>query len=311
MKSEPAPARHEDAVNMRDLQRVVVSYDEDLKTPILDAAQRLLQFWKTIAVLTIVGGISGVALSFILPKEYRVEAQYSFTADENNSNALGGLRSRFGGLASLAGVDLGSSAASHAEVVAALKSEAFIRAFVHDEALLSVLFADDWNEGTRSWKSEDDEHSVAEGYLKLTRDVLSVSEDKTTSLLRVSAQWSDPDIAKRWIEVLVARLNESLRLQAMERADRNLEFLQHEIQQTQTLELSQALYGLIESETRQKMTAKVNLSYALRAVDPPVAPDLTNFASPNRPLTAILGAMLGAFLGIAYAGTCTLIRKRM
>lgn len=291
-------------------QHVVVSYDEDLRTPILDAALRLLQFWRSFAVLAIFGAAGGIAVSFAMTKQYRIEAQFAFSADENSSGALSGLQSRLGSLASLAGVDLSPPGSSHAEVVAVLKSEAFIRDFIIKQGLMPLLFANEWDTATQKWKDAEDVPSLGEGYRRFMDDVLRVSEDKSTSLLRISAQWSDAGLAKTWIEVLVTKLNESLRLHAMERADQNLKFLREEVEETQTLEISGALFGLIESETRQKMLAKVNTNYALRVVDPPVIPEPNNFAVPNRLLMGIIGGMLGLLCGLGNAALRVVLRGR-
>jgi hypothetical protein len=301
MSVTPGSEAHAATLTERSAQHVVVSYNEDLRTPLLDAARQLLTFWKLFLALGVLGTVAGFAASYAMPKQYEVSAQYAFTADENGrGGAFSGLTSRLGGLASLAGVDLGGGA-SHAEIIAALRSEAFIRDFIRENDLLPVLFADDWDERLRTWREPEEAPSLGDAYLRFTRDVIQISDDRTTSLLRISAQWTDPERAMTWIGALVRKLNESLRVDAMDRADRNLQFLREEAQETQTLELSEALYGLIESETRQKMMAKVNSHYALRIVDPPVTPDASNFSSPNRPLTGILGGMLGLLCAVAYA----------
>ena len=65
---------------------------------------------------------------------------------------LSGLAGQLGGLASLAGI--GTRATDNVEAVAVLRSRDFARAFIEDEALLPVLFADAWDATAGRWTVE-------------------------------------------------------------------------------------------------------------------------------------------------------------
>ena len=56
------------------------------------------------------------------------------------------------------------------------------------------------------------------------------------------------------------------------------------------------LYSLLESEEQKAMLANVNEEFALKVIDPAVAPELRE--SPKRKLMVVLGGVCGVFLGI-------------
>ena len=71
---------------------------------------------------------------------------------QNSSGIGGALRSQFGGLAALAGVDLGSGGGRKDESIATLSSLGFARDFIVAENLLPVLFADKWDAAANRWR---------------------------------------------------------------------------------------------------------------------------------------------------------------
>ncbi|MCV5264094.1 hypothetical protein OFC55_41165, partial [Escherichia coli] len=79
---------------------------------------------------------------------YRADALLS-PAESSNGGGLSKLAGQFGGLASLAGVNLGSSDSSQTELaVQVMRSRKFIDSFVKNHDLLVPLMAaKDWNLG--------------------------------------------------------------------------------------------------------------------------------------------------------------------
>jgi len=102
----------------------------------LSALWQTLWRYKHLVLLSVViCGLMAVAMALTAAPTYRAKAVISEARDQGMS---GGLASQFGGMASLAGVNLGGSAGSEAEAV--LKSRRLIEKFIQRNGLLTELF---------------------------------------------------------------------------------------------------------------------------------------------------------------------------
>ncbi len=286
---------HEDAaahIGSSTPTRLVLSYEGDGGTPILDAARVVAAHWRFVLLMVMACAGAGVCGLLMLTPSYRVQAQYAFAADA--SAPAGAMAGRLGGLAALAGLSLGSGGTTHAEVIAKLRSRRFVEQFIRQNSLLETLFAGRLEADGKTWK-KDREPTIADGFKKWTRTIVEVSEDKATGLLKVDVEWRDPQVAAAWCVRLVEQLNREMRADAIARADASLRYLNERLERTSSLELQQGLYTLVENTTRERMMAEVSPDYALRAVDPPVAPEQDEEVWP-RGVPLIGGGILGGFL---------------
>ena len=149
--------------------------------------------------------VAGVAYALLSTPIYRAEVVLAPTEPEQGPNLSAGL----GGLASLAGIDFGSSA-DGAQAVATLRSRAFAEEFIRDKDLLPVLFADEWDVSNDRWLDDDPEDwpDIRDGVKFFLEDVRSVTEDRNTGSITLAIEWPDPELAAGWADELVYRVNE-------------------------------------------------------------------------------------------------------
>jgi hypothetical protein len=93
-------------------------------------------------------------------------------------------------------------------------------------------------------------------------------------------------------------LNKEMQADAIARSDASLRYLEDELSRTSSLELREGLYSLIEATTRERMMAVVSRDYALRAVDPPVAPEQDENVWPTVVPFLLGGVVIGFILSI-------------
>jgi uncharacterized protein involved in exopolysaccharide biosynthesis len=239
-----------------------------------------------------------VALAYLLPVKYRTETLLK-PAESRSSlgSQLGGLG---GGLASLAGLSLPLDDRS-AEARAFLESKAFTMEFVRTHDLLPVLFPDQWDAQAGRWKTTDPKRIPTEldAYRKFRDTIRTVSQDSTTRMVLLALEWNDPELVASWTNDMVKLLNEKMRADAIDRSRRNLEFLRKEYENTTVAPLREAIARLMESELQTSMLASVQQDYGFRVIDPAVVPNRRS--SPNRPLIAITGLVVGLALGVLLA----------
>ena len=251
--------------------------------------------------------VAGVAYAVLKKPVYRAETVLVFVDSQNQAPVGAGLLSKLGGLGGLAALtgfalDGVGSGGKH-EAIATLKSRSFLDKFIGRHDLLPILFADDWNAEAGEWEVDEPEDipSISQAYLKFTEDVFRLQDDTLTGLLTVSIEWTDPELAAAWANLLVSDVNERLKDKAIQEAQKSLGYLNRELQKAQAVELEQSIYSLIEEQIKRIMLASVRDEYAFRVLDPAIAPEKDEFIRPNRILAVLVALTLGLLVGMALS----------
>jgi len=212
-----------------------------------------------------------------------------------------------GQLAGLAGlVGIGSGGTGSVEAIAVLKSRDFARAFIEDQALLPILFSEDWDATAGRWKlAEPPDLRLA---VKLFDEkVREVNEDRKTGLVTLSIEWKDPKLAAAWANLLAIRLNDHMRQRALAEADANVIYLRHELEATTVVMLQQSISRLLESEMQKLMLARGNAEFAFRIIDRAEVPRI-NWA--RRILIVVLAALIGGIFSVFVVFIRDAVRNR-
>ena len=216
-------------------------------------------------------------------------------APEDNMSASGtsGVGDKLGGLASLAGLNFGQESASELTSDAVLDSRELVEEFVRRNDLVDTLL--------KQYKKKTLWRAV-----NVFKNSLSkIKKDQVKGTTKVTVEWTDPVTAARWANSLVALANEMLRTRARTDSSRNIEYLNHQLENTTDVELRKNLYAIIESETRTLMLANGRVEYAFRVIDPAVPPEARSRPQPVLVLLICFG------LGLAIGCTVAFVRERM
>ena len=215
---------------------------------------------------------------------------------QSDNRSSSGALSQLGGLASLAGINVGGGTSE--TPVAVLRSKDFAREFIDDKQLLPVLLADQWDAVTGKWKQTDPgkQPDIRDAVKFFDEQVRAVTEDKKTGLITLAITWTDSAVSAEWANELVKRVNDRLQRQSLEESERNIKYLQSEITSTNVAALQQSLGKVLESEMQKMLLARGNEEFAFKIVDHAVAQKRR--AKPQRGLVVIVSALLGALLAI-------------
>lgn len=261
---------------------------------LMDVWETLVEQKKLISIITTVITLIALTYALLATPIYRAEALLAPVAKEKGGR-LGVFASQFGGLASLAGINLGGGGGSVAEAIATLKSREFTNNFIEDENLMPVLFEDGWDEGNQQWLNAEKSPTLWNAY-KVFRSILTISQDEKTGLVTLYVEWKDPVLAAKWVGMLVTRLNKQLRNEAILTSEKSIKYLQAELLRTSVLEIKESIYSLIEAQTKTKMLANTQDEYVFRVLDRPVVPE--ERIKPKRSVIVILGFVLGGMMGV-------------
>lgn len=279
----------------RDPALVSERYEIDLRVAI---ARLWARRWWIIS-FTVLSSTCFAAAAFLIPPVYRA-AVVLLPASTNHSNAgyLNSALGQLGGLAALAGIDVGSQSAETEEDLAVLRSREFTEAFIRSENLMPKLFPKKWNPQTQSWKgSKDDWPTYAEGFNYFDKKIRTVTYDKKTGLITLQIDWRDPQEAAAWANGLAARLNKEMRSRVISDSTAAVAYLKEELATTTAVDTRQAINRLIEAQINRRMLANVTAEYAFRIVDRAMAPDRKDMVTPKKGVLLILGPILGLMFG--------------
>lgn len=284
----------------------------------IDLKELLLTLWRgkwVVIVTTALFAIGGVLFALSQPNTYQASATLVAASDEK-SRGLAAMASQFGGLASLAGINVGGGKTDDKSLsLATLESRKFINAFIDKYALLPILMA------TESWDSKSNKLSInkelydgvrwltdpdnSEKSLEPTawqaysafKGILNISEAKDTGIVTVSITHLSPYVAQQWTQWLVKELNLWMKEESLTETNRNIEYLEQQLDRTKVVDMQNVFYQLIEEQTKTLMLAEVKDEYAFKVIDPPVVPEAK--VGPKRALICILATLLGGMLGVA------------
>lgn len=271
--------------------------------------------WIVIAITSLFA-VASVLYAINQPDIYKSEALLA-PAEQDKAGGLGALAGQFGGLASLAGVNLGASGGIDKTQMAleVLKSRQFTSEFIQKHNILhDLMAAKTWNRETNTviydqelyvaeqnkWVREVElpftpEPSMQEAYKEFSQ-IVSANKDKETGMVQITIEHISPYVAKHWVDWLIQDINATMKQREVQEANKSTEFLTKQLEQTKIADIRAVLYKLVEEQTKTIMFANVRDEYVFKTIDPAVIPEKK--FKPKRALICIFGTILGFVLSL-------------
>jgi LPS O-antigen subunit length determinant protein (WzzB/FepE family) len=256
----------------------------------------LLAAWKLLLATAVLGGLIAVAIALLLPPKYRAQALVAPVTQSGAAGGGGGALHQLGGIAALAGIEIGGTGGRKDEFLATLNAKGFARDFIQTQNLLPRLYARRWDAQSQHWRAGATPPTLGEATKLFTENVVTVSDDHKTGFVTVTVDWYSPQLAAQWANGLIEMVNERLRTEAIHDAERSLDYLNKELAKTNVVEIRQAIYRLTEEQVNNAMLANVQHEYAYRFLDSAIAPEKKY--SPKRAVMGSVGAVVGLFVGV-------------
>lgn len=303
----------------------VVASDDEIDLMELVAALWRGKWW--ILATTALGAVIAVGVALWLPNVYRAEALLA-PSSEQQGGGLSALAGQFGGIASLAGINLGGEKADKTAIAVEIaKSRQFVSQFVRrhqlEVPLIAAIKADKkTGELIINGDIYDSQHNrwlrpatlsktsapTDQELVKAFNAIASISLDKKSGLATVSVEYYSPQMAKQWVDWLVSDLNATMKARDQAETARNIAYLKAQLEKTAVADMQTVFYKLIEEQTKTQMLAEVNPEYVFKTLDPAVVPE--EKAKPKRALIAVLGTVLGGMAGVLIVLVRYALRRR-
>lgn len=276
----------------------------------IDLIEVLLPIWRNkyyVLIITFAFMILSIFYALSLPNIYRSEAV--LVPSEQKGSGLSG---QLGGLAALAGVNVGGASGSDKTSLALeiLKSRYFISRFIDKHDLYADLMAvKSWEKKTNAiyynsavydsntskWIGGDGNSrpSIQKAYEEFNR-VFSVSVEPANNVYKISINHLSPFVSQHWVNLLIKDINEEMRSRDIADSEKSIAYLEKRITETNVSDLKVSLYSLIEEQTKTLMLANVRDEYVFKVIDPAIAPEKR--FSPSRSIIVILSSFVGFLL---------------
>ncbi|MGZ9897783.1 Wzz/FepE/Etk N-terminal domain-containing protein [Shewanella gaetbuli] len=281
----------------------------------IDLLELFSVIWKgkwIIIIITAFFAAGSVAYAIKQPNIYKSTTLLAPVDSEQSNSRLAALTGQFSGLAS--GINLCSGSSDKTQVgIEVLKSLQFTSEFVQKHQILPELLAvEHWDlptnrlkfnknlydVKTKKWVRKvtapfEPEPSMLEAYEEFKR-IVNIQTDKENGMILLSVEHKSPFIAKAWTELLIQDINTIMKERDVAEANKSIEFLRAQIQQTNIADIRTILFKLIEEQAKIIMFAKVRDEYIFKTIDPAFIPEVKT--RPKRALICVLGTLLGAML---------------
>ena len=261
-------------------------------------------------VLSIFVAISFASLLFALfsPNVYR---SHSILAPTSQEDSLSSMLGSYSSLAGIAGISLPSEPANKSvEAIERIISFNFFSNYFLPNIKLENLFAskgwdqledkiiyDDniFDSYKNKWVRDEDfpkkakpsEQEAYEVYL----EIIKISEDNNTGFVKLSIDSYSPNIAQKWLEIIIYNINESMRLEDKELTLDYINYLNQAFKETTQSEIRESITQLLQVQMQKFMVTEYSKDYIFKYIEQPLAPEEED--SPNRMLIVILGSFFG------------------
>ena len=302
---------------MADTQSIIAKDGINLKE-----VGRLLWHGKvSITLITFLAAFASIVYSLSIPNVYTSSALLA--SKSSGGGGVSQISSQFGGLASMAGIRLpnvGKGDTSVTIAIETLKSRQFFREYLYETILVELMAATAWDsdsdtlvldpdvydEKTGEWVRPSNHPKGQKPTVQQAFSVFSkvsyVEEDEINplaGLVTISIDHISPEIAKKWVNLMIDGINASIREREVREAERSIEYLKEQLRETPLLNLETVFAQLIEEQTKKIMLAYASKDYVFRTIDPPVATELKT--RPQRVRICVYGSLLGLMLGLLWA----------
>ena len=246
-------------------------------------------------------GFAALLTSWIVTPEYTAYTVLLPVSSQHRGlglQSISSAESQFSGLASLAGLSLGGESSQKTAALATLESQILTDKYIRKNNLLPVLYSKLWNPKSQTWRvrRSRDIPTLWKANLLWSKTIRTVESNPKTGLVTVTIRWKNPQLAATWANGIVEMTNDYLRQRAIHQAQRSITYLNSEVDKTSVVAVKNAIYTLMEAEIKKEMIAKGRKDFALRVIDPAVAPERKSFPRPV--LWTIIGVLSGLFLGL-------------
>jgi uncharacterized protein involved in exopolysaccharide biosynthesis len=270
----------------------------------IDLRELFATIWRYkifIALFTAVVTMFTIVITTSKPNIYQSEIQL-IPQNEQGGGSLGGL----GALAGFAGVDIGGSEVSASSSMSlVLSNYSFNLKLIEKYGLTDKLKSQEnyvYPFGLE-FQIERYDKDIEEVELRFIiyqelQKILSITEDKKSGVITLSAKLEDRFLAKELVDIYLFEITSYLRTLDMKDMDKQIEFYQDELSRTTNIELQQQLSQLLAQLFQKKVLAKASEFYIVKKMSNSEVAYIKDKVGPKRALIVVVAFVTSIILAI-------------
>lgn len=274
----------------------------------IDLLELFLIVWKKrlfVVTLTSIFAIASVFYALSLPNIYTSK---SLLAPANKEEAISSRLGGMSGLAGLAGVNLSQSNASTSkEAIERVKSfEFFSNYFLPNIKLENLLAVKEWtpesetiiynddlfNVKNNNWNTKPSDQTAYRQYI----NIFGINVDDETGFVTFTVDHQSPEIAKKWLDIIIYNINESMREIDKTDAQNAINFLNETSSSTSIQSIREVIGRILETKMQTLVLASTNKAYVFKVLDSPIVPEIKS--GPFRSIICIIGTLIGGVISV-------------
>lgn len=286
----------------------------------------LRELWQTIkdgkrTVFLTTAIIVFFTLIFALRTPNTYSAQAVLVPTEIDKGTLSSL----GGLAAMAGVNIGGSAMTpDVAFQSLLDNYEFMHSFVLRHKIDEYYFDDNLSQrfvfalgfdglyqltnSPKDWEDIDREEEIFK-LVEAIQKNFSISSDKKSGLITVAYSDYDRVFAPQMVNKFLEDASKYLVENELANIESRLRYFQEELTKAEGIELRQNISSLISSILEKQIMTKSKKYYQCDALSMPFEPYIKDKTKPKRGLIMVVGAVTGVILGVFSVFFLAFIRK--
>lgn len=259
-------------------------------------------------IICLISFLGSICISLLLPNIYQSRIILAPSSD-SSSGLSGSMKGQLGGIANLAGINIGESGNKVDVALVILKSHGFLKEFIKTHKLRTALVAaKSWDKDTHDWIIDQKLFNSTSNKwvkefktsldwiaIKKLKDSIKIEQDNQSALITVKLESMSPQKSKEWLEALILELNNTLSKKEIADANHNISYIREQLNKTKISEIRNVLFNLLEAETKRLMLAQDNENFALRILDEPYIPE--EKLKPKRTLIVLGFTLFGLAIG--------------
>ncbi len=281
----------EDEIDLRELWHTITSHK-----------YKIISISFIITALTIVYTLS-------IPNSYKSFVLLA-PQEQSKPSLSGGLAS----LAGMAGINIGGSNADIESVYeATLKDYSFNKMLIEKYNLVNKLsskymrkdmvFAlgysdlyDILHKNKNDNKKSKDE-KIYNTYKQLQK-IMSISSDKKTGLITLSAITQDRFLSKELVDIYLKELTTYIKNREMKETNKKIKYYKQELENNADVILKEQISNLIASLMQKKVLSQANEYYNVTIINDAIVPYIKDKTKPKRSLIVVVAFVTSIILGV-------------
>jgi LPS O-antigen subunit length determinant protein (WzzB/FepE family) len=282
--------------------------NDDYVIDLLDVARKLWSGKLLILSITTLAAILSVFIVLQLPVIYKSQALLAPTSDSSTNSSF---LSQYEGLASIAGVSLDRAPDNQVALAAAeIKSYKFFKDNLYNNIIHELSAVKGWDGEKKELIFDADIYdSEASTWLvskpspqeafRSFGGLFNYSKNKLTGMVTVSVEHSSPEVAKKWVDLIVEKINSVTREREIQSTTKALTYYEQQRNSASLRVVKEMFDRLSEEQYKNLMLANVEEEYVFQTIDPAIVSERRD--RPNRGLFCIVFTFIGGIFSVIIA----------